>query len=110
MGIVGCACVVTFEPAAGMTLAAVWDGGRWCHVHVVEAGGYGPRLEAWDMHDKWHNAPQIECTPRALQQLVEWRLEDRNAVAEMVALATTILDGSGPPVFARHGVPQFSTN
>lgn len=110
MCVLGAAVVVTFEPAPGVTLAAAWDGGRWCGLFVVEGGGYGPRVESWDMHDGWHGVPQIACTPAALRELVEWRLEDRAAVAEMVALATSILDGSGPPVFARDGVPQFSAN
>lgn len=110
MCVVGAAVVVSFEPAPGVTLAAVWDGGRWCNVHVVEGGGYGPKIEAWDMHDQWHGVPQIECTPNALRDLVEWRLMDRAAVADLVAWATSFGTGSEPPRFARTRTPRFSVN
>lgn len=110
MGVVGAVVVVSFEPAPGVLLAAVWDGGRWCNVHVLERGKYGPTLERWDMHAKWSDVPQIECTPDALRQLVEWRLEDATAMAELVAWAASFLDGAETPVFAHRGTPEFSAN
>lgn len=80
MCVCAAAVVVTFEAAHDVTLAAVWDGGRWCHVHVVDEGTYGPRIESWDM---WHPATQsaaIPCTPDALRELVLFRLADPDAV------------------------------
>jgi hypothetical protein len=110
MCISGAVVVVTFEPAGDVTLAAVWDGGRWCNVHTLEDGKYGPRLEVWDMHHEWTGKPVIECTPEALQRLVEYRMDDTAAIAELVTLARSYSDWQTPPAWTRDGVPLFSRN
>lgn len=110
MHVVDAAVVVTFEPAPDVVLAAVWDGGQWCQIHVVAEGQYGPVLEVWDMHHQWHEAPQISCTPNALRQLVEYRMEDVDAMDELVAWARSY---SGVPCgvqYRLHKRPQFSRN
>jgi hypothetical protein len=110
MWISGAVVVVTFEPAADVTLAAVWDGGPWCYVHTLEDGKYGPRLEAWDMHDPWTDAPAIECTPAALQQLVEYRMADTLVAGELVTWARSYSGWQNAPVPPNDGAPMFSRN
>jgi hypothetical protein len=110
MCVLGAAVVVSFEPAPGTTLAAVWDGGQWCQIHVVESGNYGPVLEVWDMHNEWHGGPEIECTPAALKRLVEFRLRDTVSVAELASWATSYCDRQHRRTFAPTGAPRFSLN
>lgn len=110
MAVLDAVVVVSFEPEPGVQFAAVWDGGKWCRIHAVDGGTFGPCVEAWDMHDGWHGVPQIECTPAALQRLVEWRLDDPTAAAEMLATAEALTTPVVAPRFARNGYPQFSQN
>lgn len=110
MCVVDAAVVVAFEPVPGLNMAAVWDGGRWCHVHVVDDGRYGPAIESWDMTNGWSGTTQIPCTPNALRELVEWRLADRDAVRDMVAFARPYVTWSETRLVTPGGAPQFSAN
>ena len=110
MRVVGGVVAVVFEPVPGVSLAAVWDGGQLCHIHVVDGGAWGPVLEHWDMWDRVHDGPQIECTPAALQSVVQFRLEDDAAVRELVALAEVCLCPLEHVQQHRFGVPHFSAN
>jgi hypothetical protein len=72
---VNASIVATVFTPHDVTLAAVWDGGKWCNVHRMNGGLYGAVVERWDMIDNATGKPGIECTPAALAELVRYRLE-----------------------------------
>lgn len=114
MCVVGAAIVVSFEPAPGATLAAVWDGSEWATVHGVVDGVFGPVIERWAMHDRRTDQPAISCTPEAFAELVQFRLTNAPSVAQLVRLAAACCAPLEPVVVVRHngrsGVPNFSHN
>lgn len=107
---VDAAVVATFEPAPGLYAAAVWDGGEWCHVHALDGGKFGPRLESWDMIDPATGEPAIRCTPDALRELVEYRLEQPGAVRAIAAGVADYAHATEPRPRVRRGVALFSVN
>lgn len=114
MRVCGAAVVVTFEPADGVRLAAVWDGSRWATVHVLDGGTYGPVVERWDMANNATQTPGIPCTPEAFAALVEYRVLHTPGAAGLARLAADYLAPlerwpEGRTV-SRSGVPEFSRN
>lgn len=104
------AVVATFELVPGITLAAVWDGGPWCHVHVVDGGKYGPVLERWDMAGPCGVAA-IECTPDALRQLVLFRIQtDLEGMADLAMAARCYSTPREHSENTRRPTPEFSAN
>lgn len=107
---VDAAVVATFEPAPGLYAAAVWDGGETCFVHALDGGKFGPRLESWDMIDARTGEPAIACTPDALRELVEYRLQQPGAVRAIAAGVADYVHGTEPRQRHRRGVASFSMN
>jgi hypothetical protein len=62
----------------------LWDGGPWATVHGVNAGGYGPVLERWEMHDSLTGCPRMSCTPAALAELVRFRFDETPGAFDLV--------------------------
>ena len=108
------AVVATFEPEPGVALAAVWDGGRWATVHVVDGGAYGPVLERWDMWEPTLGGPCISCTPKAFAELVQYRVAEGAEMGDLVGLAEDYCGWSERRTdeheHAPVGVPGFSLN
>lgn len=104
------AVVVTFEAGPGVDVAAIWDGSRWCQVHVVEDGGFGPQIETWDMWDRWTESAAIPCTPEALRELVEYRLSDPDAVRLIRASVEDVSSCFPAVVFNARRPVAFSLN
>jgi hypothetical protein len=102
--VVGGVTVVAFDVGNGSRLAAVWDGGDRCNVHVVVDGRYGPTVEVWDMTGTW-----MPCTPDALAELVAYRLSDDRTAAELGRMARASVDDETAPIRGT-GVPRFSVN
>lgn len=106
----GAAVVVTFEATPDMRLAAVWDGGMWCSIHVVENGTYTVAVDRWQMVDDCTGEPCIPCTPAALAELVAVRMERDGMPAELLELAEDYIVWHEPRVAAGAGAPDFSAN
>jgi hypothetical protein len=99
---VNASIVATFFTPHDVTLAAVWDGGKWCNVHRMNGGRYGAVVERWDMIDDATGKPGIECTPAALAELVRYRLEHHRQVVELGALDAERFVGNRLPAFSRN--------
>lgn len=106
----GAAVVVTFEATPDVRLAAVWDGGPWCSIHVVENGTYTVAVDRWQMVDDWTGAPCIPCTPGALAELVAARVARGGIPVELLELAEDYAAWAEPRAAGRHGAPDFSDN
>ena len=96
------AVVCTFDAAPGVTLAAVWDGGKWARIHHVSGGRVGAVVERWHMFDNRTGCPGIEHTPAALAELVRYRLEHHGQVVVVAALGAERFPGNHLRAFSRN--------
>lgn len=96
------AVVCTFDAAQGVTLAAVWDGGKWAHIHHVSGGRFGAVVERWHMFDNRTGCPGIEHTPAALAELVRYRLEHHGQAVELAALGAERFPGNHLRAFSHN--------
>lgn len=99
-----------FDAAPGVSFAAAWDGGRLCDVYLLDSGMWGPCVERWDMWNQRADGPGVPCTPDGLRELVEFRLEDRAATAQLVAAAREFDRAHIEPGTPRGRAPEFSAN
>jgi hypothetical protein len=96
------AVVCTFDAAPGVTLAAVWDGGKWARIHHVSGGCFGAVVERWNMVNNHTGCPGIEHTPAALAELVRYRLEHHGQAVELAAVDADRFVGNHLPAFSRN--------
>jgi hypothetical protein len=96
------AVVCTFDAAPGVTLAAVWDGGKWARIHHVSGGCFGAVVERWNMVNNRTGCPGIEHTPAALAELVRYRLEHHGQAVELAALTAERPAEKRLPAFSRN--------
>jgi hypothetical protein len=96
------AVVCTFDAAPGVTLAAVWDGGKWAHIHHVSGGCFGAVVERWAMVNNRTGRPGIEHTPAALAELVRYRLEHHGQAVVLAAVDAGRFVGNHLPAFSRN--------
>ena len=96
------AVVCTFDAAPGVTLAAVWDGGKWARIHHVSGGRFGAVVERWHMFNNRTGCPGIEHTPAALAELVRYRLEQHGQAVELGAVDADCFPGKRLPAFSRN--------
>lgn len=106
----GAAVVVTFEATPNVRLAAVWDGGPWCSIHVVENGAYTVAVDRWEMRDDWTGEPCIPCTPGALAELVAARVSRGDIPGDVLELAEDYAAWSERHQKTSGGAPDFSAN
>lgn len=106
----GAAVVVTFEATPGVRLAAVWDGGMWCSIHVVENGAYTVAVDRWEMVNDCTGEPCIPCTPGALAELVAQRVSRGGIPAELLELAEDYAAWNETRPAGGRGAPDFSAN
>ena len=101
----GTAVVSTFD-VGGTTFAAVWDGGDFVNVHVVENGAPTVCVDRWHVADKPGGTTLPDCTPAVLEQIVVHQLANDELVAEALDLAADYLAFT-----ERAGtLPRFSAN
>jgi hypothetical protein len=110
VNVCGAAVVVTFDATPDVRLAAVWDGGPWCSIHVVQNGTYTVAIERWKMADDCTGEPCIPCTPSALAELVETRTTRGGISGALLELAADFADSSEHRAPGHHHAPDFSTN
>ena len=96
------AVVCTFDAALGVTLAVVWDGGKWARIHHVSGECFGAVVERWDMVNNRTGCPGIEHTPAALAELVRYRLEHHGQAVVLAAVTAERPAGKCLPAFSRN--------
>jgi len=110
VNVCGAAVVVTFDATPDVRLAAVWDGGPWCSIHVVQNGTYTVAIDRWQMVDDCTGEPCIPCTPSALAEMVRTRTTRGGIPGELLELAADFAEWSEARAPGHHRTAGFSAN
>jgi len=110
VNVCGAAVVVTFDATPDVRLAAVWDGGPWCSIHVVQNGTYTVAIDRWQMVDDCTGEACIPCTPSALTELVQTRTTHGGISGALLELAADFAAWSEHRAPDQHHAPDFSAN